>query len=118
VTYIDSRGSRITTESAYLTPAVLTRPNLTIAVNVSATRIIFDTAGPSPCAVGVEFASSRDGSRFRVRAKQEVILAYVGFDGICICVRSHLFPERVPSIRLMLVFRVRVLFYEHKVDVV
>ncbi|KAI9439766.1 GMC oxidoreductase [Lactarius indigo] len=77
VTYIDSRGSRVTTESAYLTPTVLSRPNLTVAVNASATRIIFDTTGPNPRAVGVEFASSRDGPRFHVRTKNEVILAYV-----------------------------------------
>ncbi|KAH9055222.1 GMC oxidoreductase [Lactarius vividus] len=77
VTYIDSRGSRVTTESAYLTPMVLSRPNLTVAVNASATRVIFDTTGLSPRAVGVEFASFRDGPRFHVRAKNEVILAYV-----------------------------------------
>ncbi|KAH8987121.1 GMC oxidoreductase [Lactarius hatsudake] len=75
VTYIDSRGSRVTTESAYLTPTVLSRPNLTVAVNASATRIIFDTTGSTPRAVGVEFASSRDGPRFHVRTKNEVILA-------------------------------------------
>lgn len=75
MTYIDSRGSRVTTESAYLTPTVLSRPNLTVAVNASATRIIFDTRGSTPRAVGVEFASSRDGPRFRVRTKNEVILA-------------------------------------------
>ncbi|KAH9052988.1 GMC oxidoreductase [Lactarius deliciosus] len=75
MTYIDSRGSRVTTESAYLTPTVLSRPNLTVAVNASATRIIFDTTGSTPRAVGVEFASSRDGPRFHVRTKNEVILA-------------------------------------------
>jgi choline dehydrogenase len=81
VTYIDSRGRRVTTETGYLTPAVLSRPNLTVAVNVSATRVNFDTTGSSPRAVGVEFASSRDRSRYRVHAKKEVILAYVGIDG-------------------------------------
>ncbi|KAH9995649.1 GMC oxidoreductase [Russula compacta] len=75
MTYIDSSGRRVTTESAYLTPAVLSRPNLTVAVNACATRILFDTSGPRPRAVGVEFASSRDGPRFHVRAKNEVILA-------------------------------------------
>ncbi|KAH9041610.1 GMC oxidoreductase [Lactarius pseudohatsudake] len=77
LTYIDSRGSRVTAESAYLTPTVLSRPNLTVAVNASVTRIIFDTTGSNPRAVGVEFASSRDGPRFHVRTKTEVILAYV-----------------------------------------
>jgi choline dehydrogenase len=77
VTYIDSRGCRVTTQSAYLTPTVLSRPNLTISVNTPVTRIIFNTTGLSPRAVGVEFALSRDGPRFRVRAKNEVVLAYV-----------------------------------------
>lgn len=75
MTYIDSRGTRVTTESAYLTPTVLSRPNLTVAVNAPVTRVIFDTTGLSPRAVGVEFTSSRVGPRFRVRAKNEVILA-------------------------------------------
>lgn len=79
MTYIDSRGRRVSTDSAYLTPEVLSRPNLTVAVNASATRIVFDTSGSSPRAVAVEFASSKDSPRFRVRAKKEVILAYVVF---------------------------------------
>jgi len=66
-------------DSAYLTPEVLSRPNLTVAVNASATRIIFDTSGSSPRATGVEFASSKDSPRFCVRAKKEVILSYVTF---------------------------------------
>jgi choline dehydrogenase len=66
-------------DSAYLTPEVLSRPNLTVAVNASATRIIFDTSGSSPRAIGVEFASSKDSPRFRARAKKEVILSYVAF---------------------------------------
>ena len=79
MTYVDSRGRRVSTDSAYLTPEVLSRPNLTVAVNASATRIIFDTSESSPHAVAVEFASSKDSPRFRVRAKKEVILAYVIF---------------------------------------
>jgi choline dehydrogenase len=81
VTYIDSRGRRVSTESAYLTSAVLSRPNLTVAVNAHVTRIVFDTTGSNPRAVGVEFSSSRDRPRFHVSAK-EVTLAYVGSDEI------------------------------------
>jgi choline dehydrogenase-like flavoprotein len=103
VTYIDSRGRRVTTESAYLTPAVLSRPNLTVAVNASVTRIIFDTTGSNPRAVGVEF-SSRDRLRFRVRAKKEVILAYVERDKTCFNVHSLFFLVLVLFIPLMLVF--------------
>jgi choline dehydrogenase len=79
VTYVDSRGRRVSTDSAYLTPEVLSRSNLTVAVNASATRITFDTSGSSPRAVGVEFAPTKDGPSFRVRAKKEVILTYVVF---------------------------------------
>lgn len=79
MTFVDPNGRRVSTDSAYLTPEVLSRPNLTVAVNASATRIIFDTSGSSPRAIGVEFASSNDSPRFRVRAKKEVILSYVAF---------------------------------------
>jgi choline dehydrogenase len=79
VTYVDSRGRRVSTDAAYLTPEVLCRTNLTVAVNATATRIIFDTSGSKPRAVGVEFASSKDGPQFRVRAKKEVIVSYVDF---------------------------------------
>jgi len=89
VTYINISGRRVTTESAYLTPAVLSRPNLTVAVNASATRVIFDTSGPSPRAVGVEFATSKDGPRFRVRANKEVVLSY---DDLMSCPRTVLIP--------------------------
>lgn len=92
MTYIDSSGRRVTTESAYLTPAVLSRPNLTVAVKASATRIIFDTSGSRPRAVGVEFASSRYGPRFHVRAKNEVILAYVN----CLHVMYHPHAVLIP----------------------
>ncbi|KAH8990270.1 GMC oxidoreductase [Lactarius akahatsu] len=92
MTYIDSRGSRVTTESAYLTPTVLSRPNLTVAVNASATRIIFDTTGPNPRAVGVEFASFRDGPRFYVRTKNEVLmLSGVGPE-------AHLAEHKIPVV--------------------
>jgi GMC oxidoreductase len=112
VTYIDSRGRRVTTESAYLTPAVLSRLNLTIAVNASVTRIIFDTTGPNPRAVGVEF-SSRDRLRFRVRAKKEVILAYIKRDKTCFHIHSLLFLGLVLFILLMLVSNT--FYYEHEV---
>ena len=105
MTYIDSRGRRVSTESAYLTSAVLSRSNLTVAVNARVTHIIFDTTGSIPRAVGVEFSSSRDGPRFRVRAKKEVILAYVGCGEMCSFVCLLLFfPGPGPSIHLMLVF--------------
>ncbi|KAI0067248.1 alcohol oxidase [Artomyces pyxidatus] len=78
MTYIDSRGRRVSTESAYLTPDVLARPNLSIAVEATVTRILFamPADGAGPRAVGVEFSSANDrGDRFRVKAKREVVLS-------------------------------------------
>ncbi|KLO10967.1 alcohol oxidase [Schizopora paradoxa] len=74
VTYIDSSGQRVSTESAYLTPEVLKRPNLTVGTSVQVTRILCDVAGSKPKAVGVEFAGQKTGPRYRVKARKEVIL--------------------------------------------
>jgi choline dehydrogenase-like flavoprotein len=79
VTYISSSGKRVTTETAYLTPDVLKRPNLKVAVHAQVTRILFDTTGGSKKAVGVEFSREKGGPLYRVRAKQQVILAYEHF---------------------------------------
>lgn len=78
MTYINSSGKRVTTETSYLTPDVLKRPNLKVAVRAFVTRILFDTTGDSKKAVGVEFAQEKEkgGPRYRVRAKQQIILAY------------------------------------------
>ena len=75
VTYIDSNGRRVTTETAYFTPDVLNRPNLTIATHSQVTKILFDTKDGKTRAVGVEFTRSKTAPRFRVRAKKEVILS-------------------------------------------
>ena len=42
VTYMTSRGCRVSTESAYLTPDVRKRKNLTVAVGAHATRILVE----------------------------------------------------------------------------
>jgi choline dehydrogenase len=73
VTYINSRGRHVSGESAYLTPNVLSRPNLKVAIHTRVTRILFDTAEGKPKAVGVEFGNTREGPRFRSRARKEVI---------------------------------------------
>jgi choline dehydrogenase len=74
-----SHGRRVTTESAYLTPPVLARPNLTVAVGARVTRILFDPApagaGGQPRASGVEFAQGPAGPRYQARAAREVILS-------------------------------------------
>jgi choline dehydrogenase len=77
VTYINSRGRRVSAESAYLTPKVLSRPNLKVAIRAHVVRILFDKAGEVTRAVGVEFANTQDGPRFQARARKEVILSCV-----------------------------------------
>jgi len=75
VTYINKNGRRVTTESAYLTPEVLNRPNLKVAVLSQVTKIIFDTSKGIKKAIGVEFTSSKDGPRYRVGVKKEVVVS-------------------------------------------
>ncbi|KAI5114884.1 hypothetical protein M0805_001919, partial [Coniferiporia weirii] len=75
LTYTDSRGRRVTTETAYLTPSVVSRPNLTVATHASATKILFEVTGPTKRAVGVEFARDRESARYSVKAGKEVILS-------------------------------------------
>jgi choline dehydrogenase len=74
VTYIDSKGHRVTAEKSYLTPEVLQRPNLKVIISATVTKVIFDKTGDQPRATGVEFTSSRDGPKFRAEARKEVIL--------------------------------------------
>lgn len=75
MTYIDKAGQRVTTESAYLTPEVLKRKNLKVVIYSTVTKIIFDVTGGIKKAVGVEFARSKSGPRYRVSVKKEVVLA-------------------------------------------
>ena len=75
VTFIDSKGRRVTTESAYLTPEVLARPNLTVATHAQVTRVLLDTSeGGKPRAVGVQF-KDRQGELYEVRARKEVVVS-------------------------------------------
>ena len=75
MTFIDSGGRRVTTESAYLTADVLKRPNLTVATGVQVTRVVFDqTQGKTPRAVGVHFMDAK-GRTYEVTAQREVVLS-------------------------------------------
>ena len=76
MTYINPKGRRVTSEFAYLTPEVLARPNLKVITRAHVTRILFDNSGPTPRAVGAEFTQP-DGETYRVKARKEVVLAYV-----------------------------------------
>ncbi|KAG0702841.1 hypothetical protein DFH29DRAFT_982223 [Suillus ampliporus] len=79
MTYIDSKSTRVTTESAYLTDEVLARPNLKLFTHARVCKVLFDTSSGIPRATGVEFASkSHTGKvdpKFRVRATKEVIIS-------------------------------------------
>ncbi|KAJ7364387.1 hypothetical protein DFH08DRAFT_272685 [Mycena albidolilacea] len=75
MTYVDSKGRRVSSETAYLTKDVLARPNLKVAIHTQVTRIIFDQVNGATRAVGVEFANSPGGPRFKARARKEVVVS-------------------------------------------
>ncbi|KZV90692.1 alcohol oxidase [Exidia glandulosa HHB12029] len=75
VTYVDKRGQRVSSETAYLSKTVLDRPNLTVAVGATVTRIIFDQSGALPRAVGVEFTKGPGEAKFGAIANKEVVLS-------------------------------------------
>ena len=75
MTYIDPKGTRVTTESAYLTPEVLKRPNLCVLTHASATKIIVESNGASKRATAVEVSPDEGVTRFIVKARREVILS-------------------------------------------
>ena len=52
----------------------MARPNLTVAIEATVTRILFDTSGEAPRADGVEFARTKDGPKYRVGVRNEVVL--------------------------------------------
>lgn len=81
MTYVDKTRTRVSAESAYLTPEVLARPNLTVAIKATATRILFETSAATgkPRAVGVEFGRAEGQKSWKARAKKEVIVSYVSF---------------------------------------
>lgn len=71
---MDPEGRRVTAENSYLTPEVLKRPNLRVLTSATVTKVVFDKTGDQPRAVGVEFVSSCDGPRLKVKARKEVVL--------------------------------------------
>jgi choline dehydrogenase len=76
VTYVDKKFERVSSETAYLTPDVIARPNLTVAIHATVTQILFEIQPTGKRrAVGVEFAKAEDGPRYQAKAKKEVILS-------------------------------------------
>jgi len=61
--------------AAYLSPSVVNRPNLTIAIQVTAEKILFDEHSSEPRAIGVQVSNSPAGPKFRVKATKEVIIS-------------------------------------------
>uniref|UniRef100_A0A8H8CLS0 pyranose dehydrogenase (acceptor) n=1 Tax=Psilocybe cubensis TaxID=181762 RepID=A0A8H8CLS0_PSICU len=76
MTYVDKNYKRVSAETAYLTPEVLARPNLTVAINATVTRILFDkSTNPRPRAIGVEFGRKEGGQTWQAFASKEVVLS-------------------------------------------
>uniref|UniRef100_D8QIH8 Glucose-methanol-choline oxidoreductase N-terminal domain-containing protein n=1 Tax=Schizophyllum commune (strain H4-8 / FGSC 9210) TaxID=578458 RepID=D8QIH8_SCHCM len=75
MTYVDDSRQRVSSETAYLTPDVLARPNLRVVTHAQVTKVLFDQTSDVPRATGVEFAYSKSGPRFSAHAKREVILS-------------------------------------------
>ncbi|KAJ7123116.1 GMC oxidoreductase [Mycena epipterygia] len=75
LTYIDSKGERVSTESAYLTPEVLKRKNLCVLTHASATKIVLESGGVSKRASAVEVSPDQGITRIRIKARKEVILS-------------------------------------------
>lgn len=76
MTYVDKNFERVSSEAAYLTPDVLDRPNLTVAIHATVTQILFESKSTGKVrAVGVEFAKTENGPRYQAKAKKEVILS-------------------------------------------
>lgn len=77
MTYIDKTGTRVTAESAYLTPQVLNRPNLNIILHATASRIVFNTERGRKRAVGVEFIHTQGTAKtlYRVNVQKELVIS-------------------------------------------
>lgn len=75
--FIDANGRRVSTESAYLSPEVLERANLTVATGTHVSKVeIEHVVGKPPRAVAVRFKDSY-GSESEVRARHQIILSSV-----------------------------------------
>lgn len=75
-TFIDSKGQRSSLATAYLTPAVLARPNLSVACHAHVTRLLMDTiTEDTPKVIGVQIQTKRDATPYLVHARKEVILS-------------------------------------------
>jgi choline dehydrogenase len=67
---IDSGGTRSSTSAAYLPASVTARPNLSILTGTHVTRLHVENGSTD----AVELAQSRQGPRYKAKAKREVIV--------------------------------------------
>lgn len=74
MTYIDSRGRRVTAQSSYLTPNVMHRPNLKIVLKATVTKILVEQKEGNTRAVGVQFVDNENGAKHTALARAEVVL--------------------------------------------
>ncbi|THV07257.1 alcohol oxidase [Dendrothele bispora CBS 962.96] len=74
MTYIDEKGQRVTSETAYLTQDTLSKPNITVVIHAQVTKILFEKKGDETRAVGVEFAKSKGGPLYRAHSLKEVVV--------------------------------------------
>ncbi|KAF8582835.1 GMC oxidoreductase [Ramaria rubella] len=71
--FIDKKGQRSSAAHAYLTPAVLKRVNLTVAVETTVTRILFSTLSGTPHATGVELTRGPGMPLYQANVRREVL---------------------------------------------
>ncbi|KAH7928995.1 GMC oxidoreductase [Leucogyrophana mollusca] len=74
VTFVDQKGQRSSTATAFLSKDVLRRKNLTVITNTLTTRILFSPDARLR-ATGIEVAQDESSPRFEITARKEVILA-------------------------------------------
>ncbi|TFK62260.1 alcohol oxidase [Pluteus cervinus] len=75
MTYVNEKKERVSSESGYLTPEVLERPNLKVAVHAKVTKVLVEVVDGKKRATGVEFATTKEGARYKARARKEVIIS-------------------------------------------
>jgi choline dehydrogenase len=59
---------------AYLSPSVLRRSNLTVAIATTVEKVLFDDSDSEPRAAGVQLSKSPVSPKYGVKANREVIL--------------------------------------------
>src|SRR6266404_631096 len=60
--------------NAYLSPTVLERPNITVAIHTITEKILFEETPNGSRAIGVQLSKSASSPKYRVKARKEVIV--------------------------------------------